>query len=232
MDTSKGPGVTYQEYRAGGLEIVAFTLGPAATNAYLVGDPERRIAVVVDPAWDGKLIQAEAVRRGWRVTHIWLTHAHFDHFGGAGALSDASETPIPVALHPNDQPLWRMRGGAPALGFPEFDPGPEPTIAFEHGMRMELGGSRFEVRHTPGHTPGHVVFREQAAGLVLCGDLIFRGSVGRTDLPGGSTPALLTSIQKEILTLPEATQLLAGHGPPTTVGEERRSNPILKELTG
>lgn len=224
--------MTYQEYRAGGLEIVGFTLGPAKTNAYLVGDPERGIAVVVDPAWDGKLIQAEAVRHGWRVTHVWLTHAHFDHFGGAGALSDASETPIPVALHPKDQSLWRMRGGASAFGFPDFDPGPEPTIALEHGMQMDLGRNRFEVRHTPGHTPGHVIFREQAAGLVLCGDLIFRGSVGRTDLPGGDTPALLASIQKEILTLPDTTQLLVGHGPPTTVGEERRANPFLSELTG
>ena len=224
--------MTYQEYRAGGLEIVGFTLGPAETNAYLVGDPEQGIAVVVDPAWDGKLIQAEAVRRGWRVTHIWLTHAHFDHFGGAGALSDASEAPIPVALHPKDQPLWRMRGGAPALGFPAFDPGPEPTIGLEHGMQMDLGRNRFEVRHTPGHTPGHVIFREQAAGLVLCGDLIFQGSVGRTDLPGGDTAALLASIQKEILTLPDTTQLLVGHGPPTTVGEERRSNPFLSGLAG
>jgi len=223
--------LTYQEYRAGGLEIIGLTLGPAGTNAYLVGDPERRIAVAVDPAWDGKLIQAEAVRRGWRVTHIWLTHAHFDHFGGAGALSDASATPVPVALHPEDQPLWRMRGGATAFGFPDFDPGPEPTIALEHGMQMDLGRSRFEVRHTPGHTPGHVVFREQTAGLVFCGDLIFRGSVGRTDLPGGDSTALLASIQSEILSLPEATQLLAGHGPPTTVGEERRSNPFLDGLT-
>ncbi|MGH2620282.1 MAG: MBL fold metallo-hydrolase, partial [Anaerolineales bacterium] len=96
---------------------------------------------------------------------------------------------------------------------------------------MELGPSRFEVRHTPGHTPGHVLFREQAASVVFCGDLIFRGSVGRTDLPGGDTAVLLASIQAEILNLPESTQLLAGHGPPTTVGEERRSNPFLSGLT-
>jgi len=222
--------LTQAQYWIGGLDIVAFTLGPAQTNAYLVGDPERGIAVAVDPAWDGKLIQAEAVRRGWRVTHIWLTHAHFDHFGGAAALSDASETPIPVALHPNDQPLWRMRGGASAFGFPEFDPGPEPTIALEHGMRMQLGGSGFDVRHTPGHTPGHVVFRELAAGLVFCGDLIFQASVGRTDLPGGDQAVLLGSIRDEILTLPDTTRLFPGHGSPTTVGEERQSNPFLRGL--
>ena len=224
--------MTQAQYRIGGLDIVAFTLGPAQTNAYLVGDPEAGLAVVVDPAWDGALIAAEAARRGWRVTHIWLTHAHFDHFGGAGALSDAVEPPIQVALHPKDQPLWRMRGGASAFGIPEFDPGPEPTVALEHGMQIKLGGSGFEVRHTPGHTPGHVVFRELGAGLVFCGDLIFQRSVGRTDLPGGDQAVLLSSIRDEILSLPDATRLFPGHGSPTTVGEERRSNPFLRGLLG
>ena len=224
--------MTQAQYRIGGLDLVAFTLGPAQTNAYLVGDPEAGVAVVVDPAWDGALIAAEAARRGWRVTHIWLTHAHFDHFGGAGALSDAVEPPIPVALHTEDHPLWRMRGGASAFGFPEFDPGPEPTVALEHGMRMQLGGSGVEVRHTPGHTPGHVVFRELGAGLVFCGDLIFQGSVGRTDLPGGDQAVLLGSIRNEILSLADATRLFPGHGSPTTVGEERRTNPFLRGLPG
>ena len=125
-----------------------------------------------------------------------------------------------------------MRGGASAFGFPEFDPGPEPTIALEHGMRMQLGGSGFEVRHSPGHTPGHVVFRELGAGLVFCGDLIFQGSVGRTDLPGGDQAVLRGSIRDEILNLPDATRLFPGHGSPTTVGEERRSNPFLGGLAG
>jgi glyoxylase-like metal-dependent hydrolase (beta-lactamase superfamily II) len=125
-----------------------------------------------------------------------------------------------------------MRGGASAFGFPDFDPGPEPTVALEHGMQMQLGGSGFEVRHTPGHTPGHVVFRELGAGLVLCGDLIFRGSVGRTDLAGGDQAGLFASIRDEILSLPDSTRLFPGHGSPTTVGEERRSNPFLRGLAG
>jgi glyoxylase-like metal-dependent hydrolase (beta-lactamase superfamily II) len=214
------------------MEIVSFTLGPAATNAYLVGDPPTATAVVVDPAWDGALIQSEARRRDWRITQIWLTHAHFDHFGGAGGVSDASPNPIPVALHPADQPLWRLRGGAAAFGFADFDPGPEPTLDLEHGGSLSLGDTRFEVRHTPGHTPGHVIFHDPIGGVVFCGDLIFSGSVGRTDLPGGDTEQLLASIREEILKLPDSTRLFPGHGPATTVGEERHTNPFLADLPG
>jgi glyoxylase-like metal-dependent hydrolase (beta-lactamase superfamily II) len=216
------------EFQVASLDIVGFELGPAMTNAYLVADRESATAVVIDPAWDGSLIVHEAEQRGWRITFIWLTHAHFDHFGGAGAVSDAGETPIPVALHAEDHPLWRMGGGAQAFGISGFDPGPEPTVNLEEGMQLKLGDSVFDVRHTPGHTLGHVIF--QAAELVFCGDLIFRGSVGRTDFPGGSMPTLLHSIQQAVLPLPDATQLLPGHGPPTTVGDERRFNPFLSGL--
>lgn len=211
-----------------GLAIVAYTLGPASTNAYLVAEAASGKAVVIDPAWDGARIAAAASQRGWRITHIWLTHAHFDHFGGAGAIADAPEAPIPVALHPDDHSLWRMGGGARAFGVPGFDPGPEPTIYLEHGMQLQLGEHRFEVRHTPGHTPGHVVFRHGSDSLAFCGDLIFRGSVGRTDFPGGSMDQLLESIRAEILSLPDEAQLFPGHGPVTTVKTERSSNPFLQ----
>jgi len=208
--------------------IVPFTLGPALTNAYLIGDDAEKTAVVVDPAWDGKVIAAEAARRGWRITDVWLTHAHFDHFGGAGAVADSGAAPIPVALHPADQPLWRALGGAAWFGYGDFDPGPEPTIALQHGMRLHAAGEEVEVRHTPGHTPGHVVFVLSRSGRVLCGDLIFEAGVGRVDLPGGDGPTLLRSIREQILTLPDETQLLPGHGGPTTVGRERATNPFLQ----
>jgi hydroxyacylglutathione hydrolase len=211
------------------LSVATFTLGPALTNAYLVGDPESRTAVVIDPAWDGRVIAAEASRRGWRITDIWLTHAHFDHFGGAGAVSDSADTPIPVALHPADQPLWRALGGAGWFGMDQFDPGPEPTISLSHAMKLHALGRDVEVRHTPGHTPGHVVFVFPKAGQVFCGDLIFEAGVGRTDLPGGDWDTLLASIRDQILTLPDETVLLPGHGRPTTVGRERASNPFLQE---
>src|SRR3989304_3871078 len=113
--------------------IVTFTLGPALTNAYLIGDESAGTAVVVDPAWDGPLIAAEAARRDWRITDLWLTPAHFHHFGGAGAVSDSGLAPIPVALHPADQPLWRALGGAAWFGLADFDPGPEPAGALGPG---------------------------------------------------------------------------------------------------
>jgi hydroxyacylglutathione hydrolase len=110
--------------------------------------------------------------------------------------------------------------------------GPEPTLDLEHGKDLSLGDTRFEVRHTPGHTPGHVIFHDPIGGVVFCGDLIFSGSVGRTDLPGGDTEQLLASIREEILKLPDSTRLFPGHGPATTVGEERHTNPFLADLPG
>lgn len=224
------------------LEIVSFTLGPAQTNAYLVADSETKEAVVIDPAWDGHIILAEAQKRGWRIGHLWYTHAHFDHIGGAGAIADALN-PLPlVALHPNDHVLWRAGGGGALFGF-DIDPGPEPTIDFVHGMKLRLGSTDFEVRFTPGHTTGHCVLYvadtsaersdpsgERSRSVCFCGDLIFSGSVGRTDLPGGNWDTLVKSIREQIYTLPDNIRLLSGHGPETTVGEEKLNNPFVSGI--
>jgi glyoxylase-like metal-dependent hydrolase (beta-lactamase superfamily II) len=211
------------------LEIATFTLGPAMTNAYLVADPETKEAAVIDPAWDGHAILTESIKRGWRIGHMWYTHAHFDHIGGAAAIADALN-PLPlVALHPDDHVLWRAEGGAPFFGF-KIDPGPEPTIDLKHGQILKLGSVDFEVRHAPGHTPGLCILYVASEGVCFCGDLIFRDSVGRTDLPGGDWETLLKSIHTQVFTLPDETRLLSGHGPETTVGEEKRSNPYLGEL--
>lgn len=208
------------------LEIVSFTLGPAQTNAYLVADPETKEAAVIDPAWDGDVILAEAQKRGWRIAHLWYTHAHFDHIGGAGAIADALN-PLPlVALHPNDHVLWRAGGGGAMFGF-DIDPGPEPTIDFYQGQILRLGSVEFEVRFTPGHTTGHCILYVPRSNVCFCGDLIFAGSVGRTDFPGGSWDQLVESIKTQIFTLPDETRLLSGHGPETTVGEEKQTNPFV-----
>jgi glyoxylase-like metal-dependent hydrolase (beta-lactamase superfamily II) len=211
------------------LEIVAFTLGPVQTNAYLIADPQTKEAAVIDPSWDGHLILTEAQKRGWRIGHLWYTHAHFDHIGGAAAIADALN-PLPlVALHPADHVLWRAGGGGRMFGLP-IDPGPEPSIDFAHGQTLRLGSNIFEVRYTPGHTSGHVVFYCAAENVCFCGDLIFAHSVGRTDLPGGSWDTLVRSIREQIYSLPESTRLLSGHGPETSVGEEKVSNPFVQEF--
>ncbi len=216
------------------LEIVTFVLGPAQTNAYLIADPATREAAVIDPAWDGDLILAEALKRRWRIGHLWYTHAHFDHIGGAGAIANALN-PLPlVALHPADHALWRAEGGAPLFGF-RIDPGPEPTIDLFEGQVLLLGNCRLEVRFTPGHTPGHCIFYVAqpgdagAAGICFCGDLIFQNSVGRTDLPGGDADALARSIKSRVYTLPDDTRLLPGHGPATTVEHEKKNNPFVDD---
>jgi hydroxyacylglutathione hydrolase len=210
------------------LEIVTLPLGPVNTNAYLIADSVSGDAAVIDPAWDGEIILAEAQKRGWRISHLWYTHAHFDHIGGAAAIADALN-PLPmVALHPADHDLWKTGGGGAFFGL-RIDPGPEPTIDFTHGQILRLGANTFEVRCTPGHTPGHVALYCADAGVCFCGDLIFADSVGRTDLPGGNWEQLVESIQKQIFSLPPETRLLSGHGEETTVEAEKRSNPFVGE---
>ncbi len=208
------------------LEIIPLVLGPVETNAYLVGDPHTGQAVVIDPAWDGARLAAEAQQRGWRIAGLWITHAHFDHMAGAAALSRAVPEPPPVALHPADLPLWESQGGAGFFGL-HVEPGPPPSILLAEGQTLRLGGVEFEARHTPGHTPGHVVFYAPAERVCFCGDVIFGGSIGRTDLPGGNYMTLMHSIHTQILSLPDDTRLLSGHGPETTVGVERAENPFL-----
>jgi len=211
------------------LSILTFALGPAQTNAYLLADPQTKEAAVIDPSWDGLFLLEEAQKRGWRIGHLWYTHAHFDHIGGAAAIADALN-PLPVAaLHPADHALWQSGGGGKAFGL-TIDPGPEPVIELWDGQTLRLGGNTFEVRHTPGHTPGHVVFYCAQEAVCFCGDLIFAASVGRTDLPGGSWASLQASIRQKIYTLPESTRLLPGHGAPTLVAEEKTSNPFVQEF--
>ncbi len=209
------------------LEIISLTLGPVATNCYLIADPETKEAAVIDPAWDGHIILAEAVKREWRIAHLWYTHAHFDHIGGAAGVADGCN-PLPIAaLHPDDYALWRIKGGAQLFGVPLEDPGPEPTVHLQHGQNLKLGSNQFEVRHAPGHTPGHVMFYCKTEKVLFSGDVIFQGSIGRTDLPGGSHETLLQSIREQVLTLPDNVRILSGHMGETSVGVERESNPFL-----
>lgn len=208
------------------IEILRMILGPVETNAYLIADVHSKEAVVIDPAWDGSRIVNEAKKRGWSIRQIWLTHAHFDHIGGVSEiLTEINPAPL-VALHQGDIPLWEMQGGAPLFGL-RFEPGPKPNLLLQHGQTLKLGSYEAEVRHAPGHTPGHVVYYLAEAKLCFCGDVIFQGSIGRTDLPGGDYDLLIKSIQEQVLSLPDDTRLLSGHGEETLVGIERVENPFL-----
>lgn len=209
------------------LEIVQLPLGMTMTNAYLVAEPSSNKAVVIDPGFEGDRIASEAEARGWQVEAIWLTHAHFDHIGGVGALVNALEDKPVIALHPEDKWLWEADGGARLFGLGGVEKGPEPDLWLAEGQTLHLGKYAFEVRFAPGHTPGHVMFYCQEVGALFCGDVIFQGSIGRTDLPRGSYAVLLESIRAQVLTLPEETRLLNGHGPETTVARERVYNPFL-----
>lgn len=208
------------------LEIKDYILGPVQTNVYLIWDTETKQAVVVDPAWDGNIVAQDVKDLELTLEGIWLTHGHFDHFAGVASLLDELRCQVPVAIHAEDLPLWKLYGGAPLFGM-RIDRGPEPSLLVEHEQNLWVGGYQFQVRHAPGHTPGHVVFYCQTERIVFCGDVIFGGSIGRTDLPGGSYARLIKSISDQIMTLSDDTRLLPGHGPETTVGIERYENPFL-----
>lgn len=209
------------------LEIVQLILGPIRTNTYLVADSATGEAVVIDPAWDGQFIAKEAVQRHWQIRQLWITHAHYDHTGGVSSLMEALDEPPVIAVHPADRSLWEHRGVPSHLDLvlPAL---PAPTLDLEDGLDLGLGGAHFKVRHTPGHTPGHCIFVCADAGACFCGDLIFKDSVGRTDLPGGDWNALVHSIRSCVYILPYQTRLLPGHGPETVVGEEKRNNPFVR----
>lgn len=208
------------------LKIQRLVLGPLENNLYLLGEESSRQAVAIDPGFDAEAVLEQAERQNWTLTAIWLTHAHFDHIAGVKTLREAFTPALPVLMHPADLPLFRQAGGATRFGL-QLDPGPEPEILLSDGQTLALGEESLEVRHVPGHTPGHVLFYSASAAIALVGDLIFYRSVGRTDLPGASAPALVQSIRSRVYTLPPATRLLPGHGQETTVQEEIDENPYV-----
>lgn len=210
------------------LQILTFVLGPLDNNTYLLTDTDSGEAAIIDPAGGSESILAEARRAGSRLKAIWMTHAHFDHLTGVSAVAEAFTPPLPVLLHPADLDLWNTGGGAWMFGVP-LSRLPQPAAGLTHGQALQLGSCRIEVRHAPGHTPGHVVFYAAQAQAAFVGDVIFRGSIGRTDLPGGNHATLIDSIRTQVLTLSPQTRLLSGHGPETTVEEERRNNPFLQD---
>lgn len=208
------------------LYINSYVVGPVQSNAYIAADIDSGTAVIIDPGWNGDLFLAEAEKLGVKITDVWLTHAHFDHIGGLAALIEGLSPAAKVALHPEDRELFSLQGGAPLFGM-KIDTPPLPDVNLFHSQNLRVGEFSFEVRYTPGHSEGHVVFYSKTEAVAFVGDVIFWGSIGRTDLPGGDYSTLIESINNNILTMPDETRLLPGHGPETTVGYERIYNPFL-----
>jgi len=205
-------------------EIICLTNGMFAENCYIVADREAAEAVLVDPGEEAGLFLARLQSEGLRLTAIWLTHAHLDHVAGIPEVRVASD--VPIWLHPDDRRLYEHAPDqARMLLGMEFPVLPAPDRIIVPGDPMRVGTCEFEVRHVPGHSPGSVAFL--ANGIAIVGDVLFAGSVGRVDLPGGNGRTLLTSIREQLLPLPDETVVYAGHGPATTIGRERLTNPFV-----
>ncbi len=207
------------------LKIEKLSLGPVVTNCFIVADDDCDDCVVIDPAWDAPEILKRIHSSGWRLRAIWLTHAHFDHFGALAGIMQRHPG-LPLGLHRLDFPLYQAGGGAQAWGIP-VDCSHEPTMWWEHTDSLDLGRFQFDVIFAPGHSPGHVAFFEPESGSLFGGDVLFKQGIGRTDLPGGDHAELLNSINTHFLPLPEDTMVYSGHGEDTTIGSEKRSNPFL-----
>jgi len=203
--------------------VIAIPNGQFVENCYLVVADDGRRAAIVDPGEEaGRFLDRIEAER-LEIEAIWLTHAHIDHVLGVGEIKRA--TGAPIYLHPADRPLYDATPEQARWFGLEVEPLPPPDRTLAHGDQLELGDERFEVRLAPGHSPGSVCLA--ARDYVIAGDVLFQGSIGRTDLPGGNFETLITSIRQQLLTLPDQTRVLPGHGPPTTVGQERRTNPFL-----
>jgi hydroxyacylglutathione hydrolase len=204
--------------------VKTLAVGPLETNCYIVGCEKTKQAAVIDPGDEAGRILAAVREAGLKVTHVLLTHAHFDHIGAADEVVKASGAPL--ALHPDDLPLLQAGGGALLFDF-QPPPIPAAVASLAAGQEIGIGELTLRVLHTPGHTPGHVTFYAPAEGALFDGDVLFAEGIGRADLPGSSFEVLMRSISEQLMTLPDDTVVYPGHGPATTIGHERRSNPWL-----
>ncbi|HQP08858.1 MAG TPA: MBL fold metallo-hydrolase [Anaerolineaceae bacterium] len=207
------------------LNFQSFVIGSLQNNCYVVHEPGSNKAAIVDPGEGAEPVIAYLKKNTMALEKILITHAHFDHILGCKAVNEAFPFAA-IFLHQDDAALWNNSGNAQLFGYiPVYLP--QPTHWLQDSEVIPVGNDVLEARHTPGHTPGHVVYYSSTAGCVFCGDLIFRHSVGRTDLPGGDFAQLRDSIETKIYTLPDSTILLPGHGPATTVGAEKLYNPYV-----
>ncbi|MFV2072093.1 MAG: MBL fold metallo-hydrolase [Thermoanaerobaculales bacterium] len=209
--------------------LEVFPVGPIQANCILLGDADAGELVVIDPGAEGARIAERVRASGLNPTMILHTHGHLDHAGGTTELVRELPPGLPVGLHPDELQLYdNLATQAQMFGL-EVEAAPEPDLWLEHGQELAVGGLRLEIRHTPGHSPGSVCFVVSGGKppLVIVGDVLFAGSIGRTDLMGGSFPTLEQSIREQLYTLPDETIVVCGHGPDTTIGREKTTNPFV-----
>jgi len=206
--------------------LETFPVGPLACNCTVLGDEATGEAMVVDPGDNVPQILALLAKHHLTLKQIVVTHGHIDHVGGAVQLKRA--TGAPVLLNQNDLPLLKMmdvQAGWLGIATPEVA---APDVSAEEGMVAGIAGHPAQILHTPGHTQGSICLHFEPDGLLLAGDTLFAGSIGRTDLPGGDGRQILRSLRDRLLTLPDSTRVIPGHGRETSIGVERESNPFLQ----
>ena len=206
--------------------LETFPVGPLQCNCTILGDEATRDAIVIDPGDEIGRIHRRITALGLTLRQILITHAHIDHIGGALKLKRL--TGAPILLNENDLPLVAMMDKQAAwlgVATPETAP---PDESLQDGQTVGLAGYPARVIHTPGHTQGSICLQFAPLKMVFAGDTLFAGSIGRTDLPGGDFEQILDSIRARLYTLPDETIVIPGHGPSTTIGNERRTNPFLR----
>lgn len=215
------------------LKIVPIEVTPLGQNARILFSSETHKARVVDPGGDVALILNHLDTLHARCEEIWLTHSHFDHCGGVALLKEATGAVLKAhrienVMRSHVEQIVELYG-LPKDGMRNC---PEPDEYIDEGDVLSLDGYTFQVLHTPGHSPGHLCFYQKREGILIAGDTLFNLSIGRTDLPGGDHETLFRSLEEKILVLPDATQVLPGHGPDTTIGFEKKNNPFLLQRAG
>lgn len=201
---------------------------PFAQNCTLLWEPDTRLAAVVDPGGDIDDILAVIRDKQLKVEKLLLTHGHIDHVGGAAAL--AAQLSVPIEGPQHEEAFWleQLPEQCRMFGFPPT-PALTPDRWLEEGDTVTVGGLALDVLHTPGHTPGHICFIHQPSQLAIVGDVLFAGSIGRTDFPRGNHGALIRAIREKLFPLGDGFAFIPGHGPMSTFGEERRNNPFVAD---
>jgi glyoxylase-like metal-dependent hydrolase (beta-lactamase superfamily II) len=211
-----------------GFEMIKIKVGVLAVNCFIVWDKDTKEAVVIDPGGDAEDVIEIINDDKLDVKYVINTHGHFDHVGADSDVMNAFGAKL--AIHASDAPMLENAAAYSSAFGVNAKNQPAPDILLEHGMTMNFGKVAIEILGSPGHTPGGVLLSINDGKAVITGDSIFAGSIGRTDLPGGSYEELMTSLRDRILPMSDETRLFPGHGPETTVGEEKQTNSFLQEI--